>query len=41
MLTSCRSAGAIVGFKDYAKLLIHNNLTIGRNGSEKIGGDSI
>ena len=32
------TAGDIVAFKDYANTFDTNNLTIGRNGSEKFGG---
>ena len=36
---TCRiSAGDIVGFKDYNNTFDSNNLTIGRNGSEKMDG---
>ncbi len=35
------SAGAVVGFKDYAKTFDTNKLTLVQNGSDKIGGSAI
>jgi len=35
------TAGAVVGFKDYAKTFDTNNCILIRNGSDKIGGDAI
>ena len=35
------TAGAIVGFKDYAKTWDDNNVTLVQNGSDKIGGSTV
>ena len=35
------TAGAVVGFKDYAKTFDSNNVTLVQNGSDKIGGSTI
>ena len=35
------SAGAVVGFKDYAKTFDTNNVTLVQNGSDKIGGSTV
>ena len=35
------TAGAVVAVKDYANTFDTNNLTLGRNGSDKIGGSTV